>query len=474
MKIDLQNSEHRERLEAVVIKKISNCKTVLKIDELTGGASRQMFKVNILTDTGETVAVVLRLPGNDDLETLDQLSLPQEVAVMKAVLMAGVKTPKIYFEFDEEDGLGSGYAMEFLEGETLGGRIARSRKYEEVRKNLSSQSGTALGKIHSINLSGTALKEDLPRLTPQYVVNSMYTAYVSSGIPVPMIEYTYRWLIDHLPEDVDLVLSHGDYRNGNLVVHPSDGLVGILDWELGALCDPMKDLAYFCLMPWRYGVGHLEAGGFGSKEDFFRAYEEESGIRVDADRFKWWQVYSCFWWTIACIMMGISHRLSEKKLGDRIAIGRRHTEGLIDLVDLLIPGSIDGRRETSEYVDKNVASLRELVGSTLKDMKNELAPEVDGKALFVTRVGMSNLDIALREIESGSIRDQIELSSCNALLQENCMDVFTCRQMLCNTIKTQNPKIISKDLEKHLRNSVARQIAIDNPQYAGFQKALKY
>ncbi len=473
MRVDLKNEENRQRLEAIIMKNISSCKSIVNINVLTGGASRQMFKVHMDTEEGDKIAV-LRLPGNEGEESLDQLSLSQEVVVMEAVLAAGVKTPKIYFELQEEDGLGEGYMMEFLAGETLGGRIARSRKYEEARNGLATQVGTTLGKIHRIETSGSALAEELPKLTPSYVVHGMYSAYESSGVHVPMIEYTYKWLMDHLPEDVESVLSHGDFRNGNLIVDPVEGLVGILDWEFGALCDPMKDLAYFCLMPWRYGVGHLEAGGFGSKEDFFRAYEKESGIKVDETRFKWWQVYSCFWWTIACIMMGMSYRTHENKLGDRIAIGRRHTEGLIDLVDLLIPGPITVKRETSVHVDKHVASLRELVGSTLKDMKNVVSPDLEGRALFMARVGMSNLAIAIREIESGGIRDQIELSSCNALLQENYLDVFTCRQMLCQAIKSGDLSVERKDLEKHLRNSIASQIAIDQPQYSGLQKVMSY
>ena len=471
MLLDLQKDSHQELIEAMLWRRVPNCKKIHKVEHLTGGASRQMFKAHVQTDKEDLVLVLRKLAGGDG--EIDQLSLPQEVAVMRAVIDAGVKTPYVHFEFKPEDGLGEGYAMEFLEGETLGGRIARSKKFVEARKKLTAQTGEMLAKVHSIDIKATRLNNLLPTFTPEYVADSMYSIYQTNKVEIPMLEYTYKWLKDHLPPPAMPVLTHGDFRNGNLLVDPNEGLLGILDWELGALSDPMRDVAYFCLTPWRYGVGHLEAGGFGTKEEFFQAYESTSGIRVDRERFKWWQVFSCFWWSIACVAMGLSYRQVEGKLGDRIAIGRRHTEGLIDLINLLIPGTIKLPTSSPSNNEHQVATLAELIQSTQKDIMKVILPTVNGKSLFVSRVAINNLGIALREMEFGGIRDQAEIKSTNELLQESFNDVIDCRKKLCEVLLKDDWPFSKNNLEEHLRHTIARQIAIDQPTYSGLAQALK-
>ncbi len=473
MILDLLKKEDRESLEKVLWKYIENCSEVVSIDQLTGGASRQMFIAKVKSGL-EEVNIVLRLSGHEGEETIDQLSLAQEVLVSKAVANAGVKTPHVYFEFHEDDGIGEGYGMEFLLGETLGGRIARSRKFENARKDLVTQLGRSLAKIHQVDVSDSSLESILPTHTGDYLVDTMYRVYRNSNIYVPMIEYSYRWLKDNLPAYVTPVVTHGDFRNGNLLVHVEKGLVGVLDWELAALCDPMRDLAYCCLPPWRYGVGHLEVGGFGTMEAFFKAYEAELGQSIDAERFKFWYIYACFWWSIACIEMGISYRKQEGKLGDRIAIGRRHTEGLIDILNILCPGPVTLETPAEASAGTEVATVEELLVSCQRDLKSIISPELEGKSLFISRVAMNNLGVALRELQHGRERDRQEIDSTNLLLRSKYSDLATCRKELCLALRKEDWKFQKVDLEQHLRSTVVAQLAIDQPTYSSLKEALAY
>ena len=75
---------------------------------------------------------------------------------------------------------------------------------------------------------------------------------------------------------------HGDFRNGNFVVGP-EGIRAVLDWELSHLGDPLEDLGWLCVRAWRFRNDDRPAGGFGTREELYAAYEEASGRAVDPE-----------------------------------------------------------------------------------------------------------------------------------------------------------------------------------------------
>jgi aminoglycoside phosphotransferase (APT) family kinase protein len=59
----------------------------------------------------------------------------------------------------------------------------------------------------------------------------------------PGLDFCFRWLKENCPMDLDASeasLVHGDYRNGNLLCTPDEGIVAVLDWELARIGDPMQ------------------------------------------------------------------------------------------------------------------------------------------------------------------------------------------------------------------------------------------
>ena len=64
------------------------------------------------------------------------------------------------------------------------------------------------------------------------------------------------------PADEPTCIVHGDYRLGNLLLHPHSGSVmAVLDWELSTLGHPLCDVAYFLSAH----SAPSELGGFGGK-----------------------------------------------------------------------------------------------------------------------------------------------------------------------------------------------------------------
>ncbi len=62
---------------------------------------------------------------------------------------------------------------------------------------------------------------------------------------VPKYEAVTRWLKAHRPPDSPQSgLIHNDYRFDNVMLSPQDhlGIIGVLDWEMCTICDPLMDL----------------------------------------------------------------------------------------------------------------------------------------------------------------------------------------------------------------------------------------
>lgn len=61
---------------------------------------------------------------------------------------------------------------------------------------------------------------------------------------IPEVEPIGRWLTEHVPERHDAALIHNDYKFDNVVVADEDvtRIIGVLDWEMATLGDPLSDL----------------------------------------------------------------------------------------------------------------------------------------------------------------------------------------------------------------------------------------
>ena len=60
----------------------------------------------------------------------------------------------------------------------------------------------------------------------------------------PDFERVMAWLDEHQPDDVATCVIHNDFKMDNLVFDADDPtrVVGVLDWEMATLGDPLMDL----------------------------------------------------------------------------------------------------------------------------------------------------------------------------------------------------------------------------------------
>ncbi len=114
--------------------------------------------------------------------------------------------------------------------------------------------------------------------------------------PEPVIRFAAAWLRAHPPAPAQRVtVCHGDFRSGNFL-YTDDDIRGVLDWEMVHLGDPLEDLAWTCLKNWRYsntpGIPGSLIGGIMPREEAYEIYEAASGIRVDPEALRWWDIFS--------------------------------------------------------------------------------------------------------------------------------------------------------------------------------------
>ncbi len=302
--------------------------------QLSGGASQEMWRFAAPdAGTGRDFVLRRRHGGAEDDGGLHGTSITMrtEAELIAAVEANNVPVPKVRAILDEQDGLGAGYVMEALEGETIARKILRDDEFANARPVLAEQCGAAMAGIHKVSTDALDGLRPLPALEQLAMYREIYDAIDD---PHPVFELAFVWLEDNAPKVDELKLVHGDFRNGNLMIG-AEGLRGVLDWELAHLGDPMEDLGWLCVTSWRFGVIDKPVGGFGTLDQLIKGYEAAGGDKVDPARVHYWEVFGTMKWGVICMMQMSAHITGATKSVERAAIGRRASETEIDLLSLL-------------------------------------------------------------------------------------------------------------------------------------------
>jgi len=460
----------KEKLERVVLSHITDCKSLVSVDRLSGGASQETYRLVIETSSGEKRLAMRRAPGGESTEITPQHpGLDVEALLMQSARAVGVPEPEVYYVLEREDELGEGFLMEWLDGEALGARIVRSPEFDAIRPKLAYECGKVLAQIHSIDLDATGLRARLGEISPTEFIEQTWERYRGLETPQPMIDYVARWLMENVPEQHETALVHNDFRNGNFMLS-ADGIVAVLDWEVAHVGDPMRDLGWICTNSWRFGVSD-PVGGFGQYEDLFKGYEDESGKTVDPEHVKFWEVFGSFWWSVGSLGMAEHYRSGPDKTVERPAIGRRTSECQVDCVNLLIPGPVEMVRESPAFTSVDIPRTDELLVSVRDFLRNDVMDETTGRTNFLSRVAANSLDIILRELSLGPTHQGRELGRLQALFQSD-QDLDALRWRLVLGLRDKQMSLDNEALQNHLRQTVVNQIAIDQPNYSGFKKAV--
>lgn len=158
-------------------------------------------------------------------------------------------------------------------------------------------------------------------------------------------EEVIAWLDDHRPErDSGMCLIHNDFRFDNVVLSPKSPtrIVGVLDWEMATIGDPLMDLGN-SLAYWieagddavfrRLRRQPTNAPGMMTRAEVVRAYSERSGRAIENMEF--YEVFGLF--RLAGIAQQIYRRYSEGNaanpafaaFGDIVKVLEAHCRSMI-------------------------------------------------------------------------------------------------------------------------------------------------
>ena len=283
---------------------------------LAGGASKEAWAVDV---EGEPLLVRRASRGVIHAATL---SLEDEFHVLEAAAEAGVKVPRPVAYLGELGGR-EAFAMERVEGETIGRRIARNPP-----PGLDVQLADELAKIHAIP------PDRLPFLGSGDILERFEGELDSVGDPHPAIEYGLWWLREHRPAPLPDVVTHGDFRIGNVVVSEG-GLEYLLDWEFAHLSDPREDLAWPLVRAWRFGADERRLGGVGEVKPYLERYAELTGRAVSEEELYWWEVLGNVKWATGCLTQCRRHLTGLDRSVEYAVLGRMAAEMEYELLHLI-------------------------------------------------------------------------------------------------------------------------------------------
>ncbi len=349
---------------------------------LAGGASKEAWAVD--TADGRELFVRRAMGGVIHRHTL---SLREEFDVLVAASESGVTVPEPIAYLGDLDGR-EAFVVARMHGETIGRRIVR-----EPPPGLGVRLAEELARIHAIP------RDHVPFLPETDVVATMCAELDEIGEPHPAVEYGLAWFREHREAPRPSVVTHGDFRIGNVMVD-DDTLVAVLDWEFAHVGDPVEDLAWPVVRAWRFGADDRRLGGVDDVEPYLERYAELTGVEVSPAELDAWEVLGNCKWAVGCLNQGRRHLTGEDRSVEFAVLGRLAAEQELELLDLI--ARIDGgeRRPTEppSAVTHDRPSAGELAAAVREFVEEELLPRLDDhRTRFRTLVALNALSIVERE-----------------------------------------------------------------------------
>ncbi|MCY1407008.1 Phosphotransferase enzyme family protein [compost metagenome] len=237
--------------------------------------------------------------------------------------------PKAYVHCTNESIIGAEfYVMERVKGIILRSDLPQELDLDAARtETLCKSFIDKLVELHQVDYKACGLADlGKPEGYVQRQINGWSDRYEKALTPdAPSWEAVKAWLRDKMPADHPKpAIVHNDYRFDNVILDPANPMqiIGVLDWELTTIGDPLMDLgntlAYWIeagdpapVQLMRRQPSH--APGMLTRRQFVDYYAERAGIEID--NYDFYYTYGLF--RLAGIVQQIYYRFYHGQTQDK-------------------------------------------------------------------------------------------------------------------------------------------------------------
>lgn len=114
----------------------------------------------------------------------------------------------------------------------------------------------------------------------------------------------------------------------------------------------------------------------------------------------------------------------------------------------------------------------ELVTAVREFLEEHAMPQLEGRAAFHARVAANALAIVARQLDLAPEAEAAEIERLRALLGVDG-DLDELNRALCRGIRSGDLDLETPGLVEHLRKTTLDKLAVDQPKYSGYRRALE-
>ncbi|GGF25048.1 aminoglycoside phosphotransferase [Halobacillus andaensis] len=292
----------------------------LQVRQFGAGHSNLTYELTV----GEWQAVLRRPPMGPVAPKAHDME--REYEILKALHKVYPLAPKPY-AFNKGDVLGKPFfIMERRHGLVFDTEFPSEIKgTPELGRKLSETMVERLVELHAIDFESTDLRL---MVKPEGFMDRQVHGWIKryeKAITDDVVhaEDLKKWLIQHIPTSQEASIIHYDYKLNNAMFNENGNMVGLFDWEMTTVGDPLADvgaaMSYWiqsddpALLQTGLGKPPLTVKpGFYTREEFIESYAAKSGRDVSEIHF-----YLTFaYFKLAGIVQQIYYRYKKGQTND--------------------------------------------------------------------------------------------------------------------------------------------------------------
>ena len=214
----------------------------IEVSQFPSGHSNLTYLLRL----GEREIVLRRPPFGAKIKSAHDMR--REYDMLTHLAPVYPKVPRALAYCEDERVIGAPfYLMERLMGVILRDVLPQGLELPVAQvRRLSENFVDNLVEIHRVDIQAAGLG-DLGR--PEGYVKRQVEGWAqryhnARTDDIPEMERAAAWLAAHMPLESGAALIHNDYKYDNLVLDPDDPaqIIGVLDWEMATIGDPLMDL----------------------------------------------------------------------------------------------------------------------------------------------------------------------------------------------------------------------------------------